>query len=175
MENYNKELYHYGVPGMRWGRRKKEYGMSKRQVKKALKKNSSINQDKIKEDYRKELHGNKKWNELGREATKTAKQLIKSESSDYDSDGNYKPSKRTSDLYKKHESISDQMTKIEIEAGKKYVNKLNEAKLKDIKYSGSIEKGKEMLDAYGKSYKMRSDGYIYGVYVSDDYIRPWNL
>lgn len=23
MENYNKELYHYGVPGMRWGRRKK--------------------------------------------------------------------------------------------------------------------------------------------------------
>lgn len=25
MENYNKELYHYGVPGMRWGHRKTSY------------------------------------------------------------------------------------------------------------------------------------------------------
>ena len=25
MENYNKELYHYGVPGLRWGHRKTSY------------------------------------------------------------------------------------------------------------------------------------------------------
>ena len=25
MENYNKEIYHYGVPGMRWGHRKTSY------------------------------------------------------------------------------------------------------------------------------------------------------
>ena len=25
MEKYNKELYHYGVPGMRWGHRKTSY------------------------------------------------------------------------------------------------------------------------------------------------------
>ena len=67
------------------------------------------------------------------------------------------------------------MTKIEIDVGKKYVDKLNEARLKDIKYSGSIEKGKEMLNEYGKSYVMRKDGYIYGAYLEDDYIRPWNL
>ena len=102
---YSNELYHYGIPGMKWGHRKNQYGMSKRQVKKALKKNGSANQDKTKQDYRNELHGNKKWNELGKEATKTAKALIKSEDADYDSDGNFKLSKRTSDLYKKHKNI----------------------------------------------------------------------
>ena len=67
------------------------------------------------------------------------------------------------------------MSQIEIDIGKKYIEKFNDARLKDINYDGSVEKGRQMLEAYNRAYRMRADGYINGAYVEDDYIRPYNL
>lgn len=185
----NDELIHYGVLGMKWGvhryqnkdgsltsaGKKREYGLSKHQANKLIKKSGDVYQQRVKKEYRSELHNNKKWNDLGERSNKIANDLKKSEESDYikNPDGNL--SKKTVDLYKKHQAVSDQMTKIEIDIGKKYVDKLCDAKLKDMKYTGSIEKGREMLKTYNLDYKMRYDGYIPGAYIDDDYIRPWNL
>ena len=182
------ELYHHGVKGQKWGVRryqnkdgsltnygkKHEYGLSKRQAKKLIKKSDNANYDKVYTQYKNELHGNKSWNNLGKQSNKLAKELYKSEQSDY-SKGEYNASKKTLDLYKQHQAVSDKMTKIEVDVGKKYVDKFNDARVKDMKYSGSVQKGREMLKSYNLDYKMRSDGYINGAYLEDKYIRPWNL
>ena len=191
------ELYHYGIKGQKWGVRRYqnpdgsltakgkkraarreargEYAMTKREVKKAMKNGSTANQDKVYAEYEKEFRTNKKWNELGRESTKVAEQLMKSEDRDYETNAYGELSKRTKDLYKQHAALDKQMTKIEIDIGKKYIGKFNDARLKDINYGGSVEKGQKMLEAYNKAYRMRQDGYIPGAYVEDDYIRPHNM
>ena len=51
MENYNKELYHYGVPGMRWGHRKISYKSTG--IRSAIARRSNENVDE----------GFKKWND----------------------------------------------------------------------------------------------------------------
>ena len=53
-----------------------------------------------------------------------------------------------------------EMTKIEIDIGNKYVQKFNDARLKDIAYSGTVEKGRKMLETYGKNYTVWNDGTI---------------
>lgn len=83
--------------------------------------------------------------------------------------------KKTMELYEKHSAIDKQMRKIEVDVGKKYIEKMNDARLKDIKYSGSTENGRKMLEKYRLNYTIRSDGYIKGAYVQSDYIRPQHL
>lgn len=51
MENYNKELYHYGVPGMRWGHRKTSYKST--DIRSAIARRSN---EKVDEGF-------KKWND----------------------------------------------------------------------------------------------------------------
>lgn len=51
MENYNKELYHYGVPGMRWGHRKASY------------KSTGIRSAIARRSNKKVDEGFKKWND----------------------------------------------------------------------------------------------------------------
>lgn len=51
MENYNKELYHYGVPGMRWGHRKTSYNSTS--IRSAIARRSN---EKVDEGF-------KKWND----------------------------------------------------------------------------------------------------------------
>ena len=191
--NYSDELYHYGVKGMKWGVRryqnpdgtltkagkKQYYGMSKRELKKVLKKSGRTNRNAVEEEYRNEFRKHKQYNELGKRSNAIAARLMKSWDDDTANNGG-KESNLSRELYRQLTAIDKEMTKIEIDVGKKYINKLNDAKLKDIKYSKSTEVGREMLKDYFKSYEMRKDGYIYsgligGVDNESEYTRPHNL
>ena len=184
----NGELYHYGVKGMKWGVRraqKKEYGLSKRQLKKQIKNSSDDNIKKVTKEWSSELLGNSRYAKLGKQSNEVAKALLKSEERDYRNNTDDDISKRTKDLYKKHSQIDKEMTKIEIDIGNKYVQKFNDARLKDIAYSGTVEKGRKMLETYGKNYTVWNDGTIRSgnglgiksmIYDYDNrYIRPNNL
>ena len=174
--HYEPYLSHHGVKGMKWGVRHDKAYMSRRKVKKALR-NNSENQDRVIGEYRNAIKSNKKWNELGKRSTSIANSIMKSEEADYmNAKGRpYDPSKKTMELYEKHSAIDKQMRKIEVDVGKKYIEKMNDARLKDIKYSGSTENGRKMLEKYRLNYTIRSDGYIKGAHVQSDYIRPQHL
>lgn len=90
--------------------------------------------------------------------------------------------KKTNELYKQFIDASNKLEKIEYEIGKKYIDKFNGARLKDINYQGSVEKGKAMLESYGKNYRVTPDGIIrydfWGVVdsnVIDRYVHQRNI
>ena len=104
MLQYNNELYHYGVQGMRWGVRryqKKEYGLSKRQLRKRIKNSGDDNVEKVTKEWSSALLGDARYSKLGQQSNKIAKEIIKSEEQDYRNNPGGKLSKRTEDLFKK--------------------------------------------------------------------------
>ena len=152
----DNELYHFGVKGMKWGVRKK-YGMSKRQVKSAIR--------KAKRNYRRNDNPyhtfdgttGKNWADVyskhkqAVDNDKSIKELRSKRDSMYkkaesaDRRGNIEKSNQYQAL---GDSFQDSITKRKIEVGKSFSNDYSDALLKDIGYS-NIEKGREMLKEYG--------------------------
>ena len=153
------ELYHYGVKGMKWGVRKdkQKYGMSKREVKRAIK-TAKRNYRKNEDPYH-VFNGTtgKNWANVRSkhrsavENDDTIKELRDKRDSMYkkaeqaDHKGHVK-------LAETYQNLGDwnqrDMDRRKSEIGKTFVDEYNDALLKDIGYSDT-KKGREMLKAYG--------------------------
>lgn len=171
----NYELYHHGVKGMRWGVRhdKEKYGMSKREVKSAIRKakrNYRRNEDpyhlfsgttgknvaKVRSDFRKAVNNDKTVKDY-----KSKRDSAYDQARSHDMLRNlYSGEGKSQKLYDYHtkesekyqikgntynELVRERTTKI----GKNYTQKYNDALLKDIGYKGNIDTGREMLNKYG--------------------------
>lgn len=156
------ELYHYGVKGMRWGVRKdqkKEYGMSKGEVKRAIKtakrnyrKNENPyhtydgstgkNWEKVKSKHKNEIDNDSEIKDLTKKRNSAYAKAMS-----YYNKGNIEVSERYQQIGDLHQGeITARSKKI----GKAYANAYKDALLKDINYK-NVSKGREMLDAYGIS------------------------
>lgn len=172
----NDELYHYGVKGMKWGvrRNKQEYGMSKREVKKAIRKakrNYRRNEDpthtfsgttgknwaKVHSEHKKAVDNDsyvKDYKSKRDQAYKEA-ELHDTIKDQYSSEGK-RPNQRLYDYHlsesEKYQTKGDTYSELAMERtakiGQNYTQKYNDALLKDIGYKGNIETGRAMLEKY---------------------------
>ena len=153
------ELYHYGVKGMKWGVRKdkQKYGMSKREVKRAIK--TAKRSYRRNEDPYHVFNGTtgKNWANVRSkhrravENDDTIKELRDKRDSMYrqaeraDRKGNV-------GLAETYQNLGDwnqrDIDRRKSEIGESFVNDYDDALLKDIGYSDT-KKGREMLKAYG--------------------------
>lgn len=152
------ELYHYGVKGMKWGVRraqKKEYGLSKHQVKKRIKdakKNNRTNNGGT-------FNGStgKNWDEVvskhkkAFETDETLQTYTKSRNDAYRKAESYYD-KGDFDKSERYQDIGDQyatsVNKRRAEIGKQFTSQYSNALLKDINYD-DLAKGRKMLKEYG--------------------------
>lgn len=165
-------IQHYGVLGMRWGHRKsykKEYGLSKHQLKKKIRKSEKKNRELINELAEKDLLNNKRFVTASERSTKIAKQINKYYEKNPDSYNLPKHLIKKYSEQKKYSKIADSESK---KIGEKYSNKYKQALLKDIGYD-NIEKGINML----KTYKINDDVYDPILRAQDKlgYLYEWNM
>lgn len=128
---YNDEIYHFGILGMHWGHRS-----SKKNTATKVKTNYGVSKNQVKKGIEKS-----KDIEVGKVKSQYQNELhsqFKSAGKDID---------------------RAQRSAIARQVGKKYVDKFNDALLKDINQS-HIENGKQMLKDYKLDFKVDKD---YGV------------
>lgn len=173
---YESELYHHGVKGMKWGVRKdkQRYGMSKREVKQAIRKakrnyrknenpyhtfdgTTGKNWAKIRSENRKAVNDDefiKNYNDKRDSAYKQAE--LHDSIKDQYSSGGTRPNQSLYDYHlaesQKHQIKGDTYSQLAMERtakiGQRYTQKYNDALLKDIGYKGDIETGRAMLEKY---------------------------
>jgi len=173
----NNELYHYGVKGMKWGvRRYQPYGTGgyNPESKGGIFKPSQ---------QRKKDKATKKWLKrsikeqsdiYGSEASKIRNEYRDAMGNDPEYLKNRSKQRMLDDTYSSHEYIPvvdevidykrrEAARKASASArriGQEYVNRLNEAVLKDIKYNGDIEEGQKLLRKFNREYYIGPDGVI---------------
>ena len=154
-----QELYHHGVKGMKWGVRKdkQKYGMSKREVKRAIK--TAKRSYRRNEDPYHVFNGTtgKNWANVRSkhrsavENDETVKELRSKRDSMY-RQAEREDRKGNVDLAETYQNLGDRnqrdIDRRKSEIGESFVNDYNDALLKDIGYSDT-KKGREMLKAYG--------------------------
>lgn len=160
MSNY--ELYHYGVKGMKWGVRKKYYGLSKRQAKKAIKnarKTAREESDNTNTNY-KRYNSSSTGKAYDKVAKKYNEELLSKTAETRAKMNKLNSRNMSNDAYEKEwKTLGKQLTKERKEVAKKYVDKYNEARLEDMKYD-NIKLGKQMLKDYGLSFTVNEYGIV---------------
>lgn len=163
-------IYHHGIKGMKWGIRrfqnkdgsltsagKKRYGMTKKQVKRAIRKSGNENRTRVSEKAANELDSSARFTKASKKATEIAKRL------------NEKYSEKDYSSIRALSHVADSESQ---KIGEKYAKEFQTALLKDIGYN-NVKLGIEMLKSYGIEPTVYDP--LLTIQDKKQYIYYWNL